>query len=43
MVEQLVATIHAIVAERAMAVVLVEQRIDIALDLGDRYAIVDRD
>ncbi len=41
-VDQLVATIRAIVAERDMAVLLVEQRFDIALDLADRYAIMDR-
>lgn len=41
-VEQLVATIRAVVSERSMAILLVEQRVDIALDLADRYAIMDR-
>jgi len=41
-VDQLTATIRAIVAERVMAVLFVEQRIDIALELADRYAIMDR-
>jgi branched-chain amino acid transport system ATP-binding protein len=41
-VEQLVATVRSVMAERTMAVLLVEQRLDIALDLSDRYAVMDR-
>ena len=41
-VEQLVQTVRAVASERSMAILLVEQRVDIALDLADRYAIMDR-
>jgi branched-chain amino acid transport system ATP-binding protein len=41
-VEQLVQAIRSFVGENAMAVVLVEQRIDIALDLATRYVVIDR-
>jgi branched-chain amino acid transport system ATP-binding protein len=41
-VEQLVNAIRAIAAGRSMAILLVEQRVDVALDLADRYIIMDR-
>jgi branched-chain amino acid transport system ATP-binding protein len=41
-VEHLVHAIRAVAAERSMAILLVEQRIDVALDLADRYVIMDR-
>ena len=41
-VERLVSAIRALCADRSMAIVLVEQRIDVALDLADRYVIMDR-
>jgi branched-chain amino acid transport system ATP-binding protein len=37
-VEQLVDAIRAVVSERSRAILLVEQRVDIALDVADRYA-----
>jgi len=41
-VEQMVEAIRAVVSERSMAILLVEQRVDVALDLADRYVIMDR-
>jgi branched-chain amino acid transport system ATP-binding protein len=41
-VETLVSTIKSLAANRSMAILLVEQRIDVALDLSDRYVIMDR-
>lgn len=41
-VEQLVQAIRSFVRESAMAVLLVEQRIDIAVDLARRYVVIDR-
>ena len=41
-VEQLVASIRSVVADKSLAVLLVEQRTDIALDLSQRCLIMDR-
>jgi len=41
-VEQLVRAIRSVAAENTMAILLVEQRIDVALDLADRFIIMDR-
>ncbi len=41
-VEMLVGSIRRITAEGSMAVLLVEQRVDIALDLSDRCLVMDR-
>jgi branched-chain amino acid transport system ATP-binding protein len=41
-VERLVEAIGTIVDERSMAILLVEQRIDVALALADRFIIMDR-
>lgn len=41
-VEQLVAALHNVVANNALAVLLVEQRIDIALDMSSRCIVMDR-
>jgi branched-chain amino acid transport system ATP-binding protein len=41
-VEQLVGAMRAVVNDSALSVVLVEQRVDIALDLATRCAIMDR-
>jgi branched-chain amino acid transport system ATP-binding protein len=41
-VEKLVSTIKSLAANGSMAILLVEQRIDVALDLSDRYIIMDR-
>jgi branched-chain amino acid transport system ATP-binding protein len=41
-VERLAGVLKALAQDRSMAILLVEQRIDIALDLSDRYVIMDR-
>lgn len=41
-VEKLVSTIKSLAANGSMAILLVEQRMDVALDLSDRYIIMDR-
>jgi branched-chain amino acid transport system ATP-binding protein len=41
-VEQLVAAIHDLVGGRTLSVLLVEQRVDIALDLASRCIVMDR-
>jgi branched-chain amino acid transport system ATP-binding protein len=41
-VEQLVDAMRSFVGDGSMSILLVEQRIDVALDLADRYAIRDR-
>jgi branched-chain amino acid transport system ATP-binding protein len=41
-VEQLVDAMRSFVGDGSMSILLVEQRIDVALDLADRYAIMDR-
>jgi branched-chain amino acid transport system ATP-binding protein len=34
--------LHALVTDGSMAILLVEQRIDVALDLAARYVVMDR-
>ncbi len=41
-VEQLGAALRAVMAEGSLAMILVEQRIDIALDLSDRCLVMER-
>lgn len=41
-VEQLVEAMKTVTADQALAIVLVEQRIDIARSFADRYAVMDR-
>jgi branched-chain amino acid transport system ATP-binding protein len=41
-VERLMDTVRAITAEKSLAVVLVEQRVDIVLDLAERCIVMDR-
>jgi branched-chain amino acid transport system ATP-binding protein len=41
-VEKLIGSLRALADDRSIAILLVEQRIDIALDLSDRYVIMDR-
>jgi branched-chain amino acid transport system ATP-binding protein len=41
-VEKLIGSLQALAGDRAIAILLVEQRIDIALELSDRYLIMDR-
>jgi branched-chain amino acid transport system ATP-binding protein len=41
-VEHLARAIRALCADGSMAILLVEQRIDVALDLADRYLVMDR-
>lgn len=41
-VEQLVRAIRSVAADNSMSILLVEQRIDVALDLAERYIIMDR-
>jgi branched-chain amino acid transport system ATP-binding protein len=41
-VEQLGAALRAVIGEGSLAVLLVEQRVDIALDLSDRCVVMER-
>jgi branched-chain amino acid transport system ATP-binding protein len=41
-VERLAENLRTLTEDRSMAILLVEQRIDLALNLSDRYVIVDR-
>jgi branched-chain amino acid transport system ATP-binding protein len=41
-IDQLVAALHAVIADRSFGMILVEQRVDVALELGSRCIVMDR-